>query len=60
MKIACYDIIMTDGRSAVYLQLYTSTSPLVEDHRAVLLQDTILHQVSEVVVFRVSYGKGKR
>ena len=41
--------------SMLYLHLHSAISPLVEDHRSVLLQDTILHQVSEVVVCRGCY-----
>ena len=43
----------------LYLHLHSTKSPLIEDHRTVLLQDTILHQVSEVVVARVCYVQGE-
>ena len=36
--------------SFTYLELEPTTPPKVEDHRAVPLKDTILYQVSEVVV----------
>ena len=42
-------------QAMMYLHLHSAISPLVEDHWSVLLQDTVLHQMSEVVVCRVSY-----
>ena len=43
----------------MYIRLCSTISTLIEYHRAVLLKDTILHQVSEVVVRRVTYTEGR-